>query len=145
MAEVQPEPPLLALIPASLRPYAKFIAPAFFALVGAIVLGVARGQFDQPQLEVLAVGFLSATLAFIITNGEHGIGRYAKALGPALLTVAGVGIHWLVTGQWNQAEWIAAITGIGTAFFTLLVPNFGSIVVLKPTDPAVAPGPRGYA
>ena len=107
----------------SLRPYLKALAPAAIALIGAVVYGLITDHWDKPQLEVLAVGFASAGVTFVLT------GNAAKVLGPALLTAIGIGVHYLITGEWNAAETVGGLTGLMSALVALVVPNAGIVVV----------------
>lgn len=112
-----------ALLPVGLRPYAKFIHPAVASLLGLVAYGLIDGRIDVPQLEVGLVGLVAATLSFVVANDSAGVGRYAKALTPAVLTVAAVAVHAVVTGELDQTEWVAAATGLIAATITLLTPN----------------------
>jgi site-specific recombinase len=123
----------------NLAPFAKFVVPAVLAVLAAIVQGAATGHFDRLQLEIAVVGLCSASLSFAVTNGPVGIRRFAKAIAPALLTVAGVLVHWAVTGQWSDTETAAAITGLAAALITFFVPNVPLALTLPPVRAPLAP------
>ena len=114
---------MLELLPAGLRPYAKFIYPAFAAVVATLILWATEGALNKPQLEVGLLGLLAATLAFVSTNASEGVRRVMKAIVPAVLTIAVVGIHYLVAGEFDNEAWRLAIAGFGAALITLVVPN----------------------
>lgn len=114
---------LTNLIPTSLRPYAKFVAPAFAGVIATVIRTATTGALDAPELEITIVGFLAATASFVVTNAPSGVASYLKAIVPGVLTAAAVAVHYLVTGSWDQAEWTLAITGFGATLITLLLPN----------------------
>lgn len=48
---------------------------------------------------------------------------YAKALFPAAVTLAGVAVRWITTGDLDTADISAAITGAVASILTFVVPN----------------------
>lgn len=123
----------LALLPPGLRPYGKAVTPAVLALLAAIITAATTGQIAG--LEVAVVGLLAASVTFGLDNAPDGLRAYAKSIAPAALTVVAVPVHFLLTGEWNAAEWTIATTGLGSALVAFLVPNEGAHVVST-----IAPG-----
>ena len=105
--------------------YLKAIAPALTAIAMAVITAVNLGAFDWAALETGLVGLAAATVSFFVTNGPVGWRRYAKAIAPAVLTLVGVGVHALVTGELGDpSELRAAAAGLLAALMTLVIPNF---------------------
>lgn len=111
-----------------LRPYLKFIAPAVVTVVAAIITGVLTGNWNMLEMEIMVVGLLGATLSFILTNSSRGVKRYAKALGPALVTLLGFGVHYLFTQEWDRTEMAGVLTGLLVSFVALIVPNQPEVI-----------------
>ena len=132
--------PVISSGPFGLGPYLKFIAPAVLALLGAVIDGLVVGDWDRVQMEIMVVGLLSATVSFVVANGSDGVKRYAKALAPALLTIVGIGLHWLFTGEWNNVETAGAVTGLLAAFVTLVTGNAPLVAVAPVTRSSVVSG-----
>jgi hypothetical protein len=114
---------MLSLLPVSLQPYAKAVYPAIMAVLATVAYGLVNRAVDVRTLEVGLVGLVSASLSFAVANGSAGAARYAKGLTPGLLTVAGVLVHYLITGEWGDAEWVAGASGLVASFLALAVPN----------------------
>lgn len=110
-------------LPPRWQPYAKAIVPAILAVLAALIHGLTTGSVRSIELEIAVVGLAAAALSAIVANGPKGLAAYAKALVPATLTIVAVVAHWLILGEWDQAQWTLAITGLGAALVTLLVPN----------------------
>jgi hypothetical protein len=49
--------------------------------------------------------------------------RFAKALAPAAGTVLAVAVQWGVTGSFDRAELVTALTGLSAAAITFWIPN----------------------
>jgi hypothetical protein len=122
---------LTRALPAGLQPYAKAAYPALVSLLGMLAFGLIEGEFDKLQLEVGVVGLISTIVTFSVTNAAQGIQKYAKAFVPAALGVAALVVHYVFTGEWNQAEWTLLATGAVTTALALLVPNLSS----RPSNP----------
>jgi len=139
--------PLLDVLPAGLRPYAKAVAPAFLALLAVVIHAASSGTIDRLELEIAVVGLLAASVAFGVDNAPAGVRGYAKSLAPAVLTAVGVGIHFLVAGEWDQQAWAIAATGLGSALVTLLVPNIALVVppgsYVRATGATITAAPAG--
>jgi hypothetical protein len=112
-------------------PYLKFVAPALLALVATLVTAIAEGTLDGVAFEVGFVGLAAATVAFIVTNDVRGLGRYAKSLAPAVLAGVAIGIHYLVTGEFNEVDARAAISAGVAVAVTFIVPNTGNDPVVR--------------
>lgn len=110
-------------VPSKLSEYMKSLAPALAAIAMTLATAVNLGELDLPAIETGLVGLAAAGVALVVKNGAVGISRYMKALAPALLTLIGVGIHALVTGDFNPAEARIAASGLIASFITLIVPN----------------------
>lgn len=113
---------LLRLVPVALQPYAKFVMPAALGVIAAVI-GAVFGVSDETAMRVALVGFAAASIAFVVENAPDGLARYAKAIAPAVLTVVTVLVSFVVSGEWNAAEWQTALAGLGAALVTVLVPN----------------------
>lgn len=48
---------------------------------------------------------------------------YAKAAVPFVASLLAVAVQWAVTGEYDRAELVTQITGLGSALLSLLVPN----------------------
>lgn len=48
---------------------------------------------------------------------------YLKAVLPALLTLIAVGVQWAVTGEFDRAELVTTLTGLGSSLLTFYVRN----------------------
>lgn len=114
---------MLELLPVAWRPFAKFIYPSLAAVVATLVLYATEGHLDRAQLEVGLLGLVCALAAFLSRNASEGLRVYMKALAPALLAVAVVLVHTLVTGEFDNDSWRLAIAGLGAAVVALIVPN----------------------
>lgn len=106
-----------------MTPYLKFIAPALATIALTLVTAIEKGHLDGPAFEIGFVGLVASTVSFIVTNGSTGVKRYMKALAPAVLGLAAVAGHYLVTGDWNDHDTRAAVVVGCTSIITLLVPN----------------------
>jgi len=58
-----------------------------------------------------------------ITFSAGALGPFMKAITPALLSLVAAGVNTLVTGRIDQQTLVIAITGLGAALVTYLVPN----------------------
>lgn len=114
---------MLDLLPLSWRPFAKYIYPSLAAVVATLILWVTEGHMDRAQMEVGLLGLICALVTFLARNASDGLRAYLKALAPALLAVAVVLVHTLVTGEFDNDSWRLAIAGLGAAFVALIVPN----------------------
>lgn len=50
---------------------------------------------------------------------------FMKAIAPAVLTVVGVGVDWLVVGTFDRQTAAIAITGLAASVVTYFTPNKG--------------------
>lgn len=51
------------------------------------------------------------------------MGRFAKAIAPAVVTVLAVGIQWVASGAFDRVELATALTGLLAAAVAFWVPN----------------------
>jgi hypothetical protein len=128
---------LLDLIPPSLRPYAKAVAPRAAAIL-VLFLDLVRngGQIDRGALEIAVVAFIAASITFWVDNTPTGWRRYAKAIAPAVLTLIGVAVHAIVTGDFDETTARIAAAGLGSALLSLVIPN--DTGALEPPPPLAA-------
>lgn len=61
--------------------------------------------------------------------------RFAKAIAPAVGTVIAVALQWVITGEFDRAELVTALTGLSAAVLSYWVPNAPPAAV---DDPVVA-------
>jgi hypothetical protein len=125
-----------------LRPYLKAVAPAVLGILGLFITAIDHGQLDRASLEVALIGFIAASVTFAVSNAPHGWQRYAKAIVPAALTVVAVVVHWLVTGEWSDAEWRLAVNGLGAAVISYLIPNGSLFEIAHVEDPDIPRDPK---
>lgn len=126
-------------MPDSLKPFAKFVQPAFILVVAAGVYALINGQIDTEQMEVALQGLGSAIVAFCVANGSEGWKKFAKAISAAVLAVFTVLIHSLVIWQWDATSTRLALTGLVTAILVYLTQN-GVSEDLTDHQPTVPPG-----
>ena len=104
--------------------YLKFLGPALGALAMTLITAVNVGEFDLAAVETGLVALAAAVVSLAVTNTREGISRYMKAIAPAFLTLVGVGIHALITGDLGEpAEVRMAVSGLMSALFALILPN----------------------
>jgi hypothetical protein len=48
---------------------------------------------------------------------------YAKAVVPLAASLIAVALQWAITGEYDRAELVTQLTGLGSALLTYLVPN----------------------
>ena len=120
-------------LPPRLRPFAKAVVPAVAAVLAALVHGLVTGGIRSVELEVAIMGLVAAAVAYSVGNAPSGLLAYAKAILPALVTVIAVIVHWAVWGAWDADQWAIALSGLGAALVTLLLPN---TPVAEPHDPS---------
>jgi hypothetical protein len=106
-----------------LTAYLKSAVPAAVALCSTLIAAVSTGALNLPEVETGVTGILAALVAYATTNGSVGISRYAKALGPAFLTLTAVLVHALIVGELNIVDTRIAVAGLLSAGVTFLVPN----------------------
>lgn len=132
---------VLDLVPPSLRPYAKAVAPRAVA-IAVLLIDLVRngGQLDRGALEIAVVAFIAASVTFWVDSTPDGWRRYAKAIAPAVLTLIGVAVHALVTGEFDETTARIAAAGLGSALLSLIVPNEGDAAApdAAPAEPATA-------
>lgn len=107
----------------SLRPYLKFVVPAFTAIVVALIHGVSTVGLNYTELEIAVTGLVAANVSFIVSNTPAGWRSYSKALAPAVLTLGGLGVHYVFTGVWDAETAHIAIAGLVSSVLSFLVPN----------------------
>jgi hypothetical protein len=120
----------------SFRPYLKAMVPSILAILGAIIHGLVANSWDMIEMEIMVVGLLSGLVSFATTNGTAGVARFAKSLGPALLTLAAFGIHWAFTNEFNNIELAGGLSGLLAAFVIYWVPNTS----VEARDPMIEEG-----
>lgn len=49
--------------------------------------------------------------------------RYAKAVVPGVATGIAIAVQWIVTGEFDRAELVTTLTGIGTTLLAYSTPN----------------------
>ena len=126
-------------VPDSLKPFAKFIQPAFLLVLAAAVYALINGEIDTDQMEVALQGLGSAIVAFCVANGSVGWQKFAKAISAAFLAVVTVGIHSLVLWQWDATSTRLALTGLVSAILVYATQN-GASEDLTDHQPTVPPG-----
>ncbi len=123
-----------------MQEYLKAIGPALTALAMTVITAVNLGHFDLVAVETGLVGLAASLVSLCVTNGPTGIRSYAKSLAPALLTVVGVGVHALVTGELGDpAEVRIAVSGLLASLVALVLPN---VKLLPVTAAPVTVPPR---
>lgn len=110
--------------PRSMSEYLKAIGPALTALAMTLITAVNVGAFDVAAIETGVVGLAAALVSLIVTNTRQGVRRYMKAIAPAVLTLIGVAVHALLTGELGDpAEVRMAVAGGLSALVALILPN----------------------
>lgn len=117
------------LLPASCRPFAKFMWPSIVVLLGTLAYSAIEWQLDVAQLEVALTGLLTTFVAFAVANGSAGWKRFAKSIAASFTALGVVLIHSLVVWQWDVTSTRTAVSGLVTALLVYMVPNVG---VLRP-------------
>lgn len=60
------------MLPESLRPYAKAVAPALVTLIAIVGQVIATGEFDRAEFATAVTGALTSLLAYAVPNTENG-------------------------------------------------------------------------
>ncbi len=121
-----------------MQEYLKAIGPALTALAMTVITAVNVGHFDLVAVETGLVGLGAALVSLCVTNGPTGVRSYMKSLAPAVLTVLGVGVHGLVTGELGDpAEVRMAASGLMAALVALVLPNVAGVETQAQLDARV--------
>jgi hypothetical protein len=67
---------------------------------------------------------------------------FLKSLVPFVGTLVAVGAQYLVSGEFDKAELVTALTGISAAIVTFLVPNDTNADKITDTTPVTVTNPR---
>jgi hypothetical protein len=66
---------------------------------------------------------MTQILSLLVDRLPARLQPYAKAVLPFVIAAAAVVVQWAITGEFDRAELVTAITGAGAALVTLLAPN----------------------
>lgn len=113
----------MVAIPDVLRPYLKAVTPAALGVATILLSWLSSGELDGPGLEVGLTAVAAASVTYLVAEAPDGWRRFAKSIAPALVTIAALLAHFLVTGDLSVTDARIAVAGLLSAAIAGVVPN----------------------
>ncbi len=113
----------MVAIPDVLRPYLKAVTPAVLGVASILISWLSSGELDGPGLEVGLTAVAAASVTYLVAEAPDGWRRFAKSIAPALVTIAALLAHFLVTGDLSATDARIAAAGLLSAAIAGVVRN----------------------
>jgi len=66
------------MLPKSLQPFAKAIAPAVLTIAGVLIDWLANGSFDKQTLTIAVTGLVTSVVVYFVPNAQPMVEPTAK-------------------------------------------------------------------